>query len=78
MISSVNFLSSVRVEVFACMVQLLAFQASVKLPSHEIPETSPSPLDPSHLHISIGLASTIQFHHFIRGERPGGGLIPVG
>jgi hypothetical protein len=38
--------------------------------------TSPSPDDPSHLHIGRDLATTIQFPHGTSGESAGGGIFP--
>ncbi len=44
------------------------------MPSHEIPRTSPSAIEPSSLHIDIGLATTIQLPPFISGQTACGGV----
>lgn len=55
-------------------VQLALFQASVEDPSQDIPLTSPSVSDPSHLQTASGFAATIQLPYGINGSR---GLVPA-
>ena len=61
MTSCIRVVFSAREVVCAFIVQLFPFHASVVEPSPEIPETSPSPLDPSHLHTGRDFVMTIQF-----------------
>ena len=63
--------------VFACTVQLPAFQESVTLQSPETPRTSPSEDEPSPLQTFIGLVITIQFPPGINGESHFGGILPA-
>lgn len=64
-------------DVATCISQLLAFQASVIDPRPETPVTSPSLLDPSHLHILILSVITIQFPHWMSGDIPTPGSFPI-
>ncbi len=64
--------------ILAVGLQLVAFQVSPPtVPRPDIPVTSPSASDPSHLQNGIGLAATIQFHHWISGASHGGGIFPI-
>ncbi len=76
-ISVVRVLFSISVVTFARGSQLVAFQVSLSVPRPDIALTSPSASDPSHLQKGIGLATTIQFHHWINGASHGGGTNPI-
>ena len=70
--------SSCSVVVWACGLQLDAFQVSHPThPSPDIPLTSPSHDDPSHLQTFIGLVITIQFPHWTSGESQRGGICHI-
>ena len=60
MTSCIIVVFSAREVVCAFMVQLFPFHASVVEPSHEMPDTDPSVLDPSHLQTGRDFVMTIQ------------------
>ena len=61
-------LSVVSVRRDAWRLQLAEFQLDRVFPSHDIPLTSPSSLEPSPLQMGNGLVATTQFQRGIRGS----------